>query len=93
MKPKTIQEILEMFTGYTGYDYTKNPAKKISYDIDQALQSIKTLILERLPRERKVACTCVDIFTADPESILCTCGARINYEVNQCLKEVREVFE
>ena len=41
-----IREILEQYSGWTCYDYSKKPAKDIYADIDQALSQILRAIQE-----------------------------------------------
>ena len=38
----------------------------------------------RKPEKKKTKCSCVDSFTPDPESVVCTCGA---YDYNQSRAE------
>jgi phage FluMu protein Com len=48
---KRIEEILKMYAGRSGYDYSQNPAKKIYADIDQALSAIADVVVELVPKK------------------------------------------
>ena len=48
-----IEKILEMLMGYSGYDYSKQPAEKLDHDITQATSSLTALIIKWLEGKKR----------------------------------------
>ena len=47
-KPDGVRIILEKFSGYSGYDYSKKENKKLMYDISQAETAIREYLANSL---------------------------------------------